>query len=140
MQDLRHELSALLAPGGLKNIHRIDLAHRAMAHGENVMSEILSNEEIIGPAQLSGDLDEDFSYSAEVADFEDSDQSLALPNVAAPNIHLLSVQVRIMFKNDKHGKYYQISSLKAVSLMAMEGDLQGLSGDPIRRLFGRGTQ
>ena len=27
--------------GGLKNIHRIDMAHRAMHHAENVMNQVL---------------------------------------------------------------------------------------------------
>jgi len=34
--------------GGLKNIHRIDMAHQAMNHAENVMNEILSNEAVRG--------------------------------------------------------------------------------------------
>ena len=39
--------------GGLKNIQRIDMAHRAMNHAENVMNEILSDQSITGPTEIS---------------------------------------------------------------------------------------
>lgn len=125
--------------GGLKNIHRIELAHRAMSHGENVMNEILTNQEVTGPTTLSGDLDEDFDYSAEIAEFEDPDQGgfpLELP-VEAQSTKLLAVHVRIHFKHDAFGKYYQLRSLKTVSPLNPDG--LGLPGqiDPVRQLFGR---
>ncbi len=116
--------------GGFKNIRRIDLAHRAMSHGENVMNQILTDDEIAGPTTLSGDLDDDFNYTAEVTDWEAPDEGLSL-DVAAPNVRLLKVAVEIHFKNDRFGKMYQLRCLKAVS----EVDQNGVVQDPIQQLF-----
>ena len=120
--------------GGLKNIRRIELAHRAMSHGENVMSEILSDREIQGPTTLSGDLDEEFSYSAEVTDWEEPSETLTL-DVATVNLRLLDVQVRINFKNDRFGKFYRLQSLKAVSMQPAEPGNTPVA-DRIRELLG----
>jgi prepilin-type N-terminal cleavage/methylation domain-containing protein len=122
--------------GGLKNIHRVDMAHRAMSHGENVMNNLLADQEVTGPTFLSGDLDEDFSYTAEVRDYEGTDSGLPF-DVATPNVFLLDVEVKVQFKNDRFGKFYRLSCLKAVSKMGQSGD--PLSADPIRRLFGQGS-
>jgi prepilin-type N-terminal cleavage/methylation domain-containing protein len=122
--------------GGLKNIHRVDLAHRAMSHGENVMNEVLADQEIQGATVLSGDLDEEFDYTVEVRDFEAADAELAM-DIAAPTVLLLEVEVRIRFKNDRFGKFYRLSCLKSVSLSNDVGD--PLSADPIRQLFGQGA-
>jgi len=125
--------------GGLKNIHRIDLAHRAMSHGENVMNEILSSNEIVGSASLSGNLDDDFSYTAEVTEWQLPETGLTL-DVAVPNIRLLHVEVQIHFKNDRFGKLYRLTCLKAISEAGEQpGGIPG-SVNPMRQLFGRGSQ
>lgn len=116
--------------GGFKNLHRIDLAHRAMGHGENVMNQILTDEEINGPTTLSGDLDDEFNYTAEVTDWEEPTEHLEL-DVSAPNVRLLKVAVEIHFKNDRFGKLYQLRCLKAVSEVDPNTGVQ----DPIQRLF-----
>ncbi len=121
--------------GGFKNIHRVDFAHRAMSHGENVMNEILTNEEISGPTRLSGDLDEDFSYSAEVTDWEEPSEKLNI-DVVVPNVRLLKIDLKIQFKNDRFGKYYQLRCLKAISL---QGDVNQVV-DPIQQLFNQRSQ
>jgi general secretion pathway protein I len=129
--------------GGLKNIHRIDQAHRAMAHGENVMNELLTNQDINQPTQVAGDLDEDFAYSADVMDWEVPepllDQGMGMETQTGPNIRLLNIHVRVHFKHDRFGKMYQLVCLKAVSEM-FEPGMQGLRGDPIRQLFGGGPR
>lgn len=122
--------------GGLKNIHRVDLAQRAMNHAENVMNEILSDDSIRDPEQLSGDLDEDFNYTAVVDRWEEPQSRVAL-DVTDPNIYLLSVVVDIHFKNDPHGKMYRAVCLKAVS----KENPQNPQGNPpgaIQQLFGSG--
>ncbi len=123
--------------GGFKNIRRIDLAHRAMSHGENVMNRILTDDGISGPTTLSGDLDDEFSYTAEVTDWEEPDQDLSL-DVTTVSVRLLKVAVEIHFKNDRFGKIYQLRCLKAVS----EVDQNGVVQDPIQQLFqgNRGTR
>ena len=92
--------------GGLKNIHRIDMAHQAMNHAENVMNEILSNESINEPTHLAGDLDEEFAYTAEVDYWEEPEETLSI-DVIEPPVHLLSVMVNVHFKNDVRGKFYR---------------------------------
>ena len=121
--------------GGLKNIERIDMAHRAMNHAENVMNEILSDQSITGPTELSGDLDEDFSYSASVQYWTPpEDQGLSI-DITENKIDLLSVVVDIQFKHDRFGKHYQAVCLKAVSLQPEPGGPVG-PGNPLQRLFG----
>jgi prepilin-type N-terminal cleavage/methylation domain-containing protein len=121
--------------GGLGNMRRIDLAHRAMNHAENVMNEILSDQSITGPIQLSGDLDEDFSYTASVQYWNPpEDQGLKLDITQKP-MELLSVVVDIQFKHDRFGKHYRAVCLKAVSLQPEQGGLVP-SGNPLQRLFG----
>ncbi len=110
---------------GLKNLRRIDLAHRAMSHAENVMSEILADQEITGAGSTAGELDKDFHYTVEVAEWEPPGQQLAL-DLTTPGIHLLQVTVRIHFVNDRFGKLYQIASLKTVA----EPNLPGSLADP----------
>lgn len=122
--------------GGLNNIRRIDLAHRAMNHAENIMNQVLSDQAITGPTQLSGDLDEDFSYSATVDYWTPpGEQGLQLDVTQNP-IELLSVVVDIRFKHDRHGKHYRAVCLKALSLQTDQGGLIP-TGNPLQRLFGR---
>ena len=123
--------------GGLRNLHRIHLAHRAMAHAENIMSELLSDGELRGPYQSGGELDEDFSYQAAVDYFDDPNPSTMidaeLVNAATGPVYLLSVVVEVHFKNDPNNRLYRVVGMKAVS------EDQGPVGseDALRRIFGR---
>ncbi len=99
--------------GGLKNVRRIDLAHRAMTHAENVMNRLLSDEDLVGPLQLDGNLDDEFDYTATVDFWEPPRQGLA-PEIALPPVNLLLVQVRVRYKNDPNGKFYTARCLKLV--------------------------
>ena len=128
-------VSMQIFSGGMKNIHRIELAHNAMNHAENIMNEVLTDGTIVGPAQLSGDLDDDFSYSAEIDYWEPPEDTLSI-DIVENKIELLSVVVDIQFKNDRFGKRYRAVCLKAVSLEPELGML-GDPIDPIRQLFGR---
>ena len=119
--------------GGLKNIHRVSQAHAAMNHAENVMNEILSDQTMISPINISGDLDDDFSYSAEVDYWEPPADELSLNLVEAP-MEMLSVVVDIHFKNDPNGKKYRAICLKSVSLTPELGPA-GMA-DPLQQLFG----
>lgn len=120
---------------GLKNVRRIDLAHQAMNHAENVMNEILSDESIQGPASFSGDLDEEFSYTAEVNDWEEPEQNLMI-DIVEPPVNLLSVSVDVHFKNDVRGKLYRTVCLKTVP--SEPGSGPRTPADAVRQLFGRG--
>ena len=111
--------------GGLKNLRRIDLAHRAMSHAENVMSEILADREIIGEGARSGELDNEFRYTAEVTEWEIPQEQLSL-ELVAPTSRLLQVTVLIHFVNDRFGKSYRLSTLKTVS----NADLPQSLADP----------
>lgn len=128
-------ISMQIFSGGLKNIHRIELAHIAMNHAENIMNEILADAEIIGPAQLSGDLDDDFNYTAQIDYWTPPDEGLSL-DIVENKIELLSVVVEINFKNDRFGKKYRAACLKAVALEPEFG-MSGTGLDPIQQLFGR---
>jgi len=119
--------------GGLKNIHRISQAHAAMSHAENVMNEILSDESIIAPMQISDDLDEEFSYTA-VVDYWDAPAEELSLNVVEDPMEMLSVVVDIHFKKDPRGKKYRVICLKSVSLLPETGGA-GLS-EPLQQLFG----
>lgn len=99
--------------GGLKNVRRIDLAHRAMGHSENVMNEILSDESLRGPVQLSGDLDDEFSFIALVDYWQQPEEDFYL-EIAPPPLILLLVEVQILYKNDRYGKKYHARCLKLV--------------------------
>ena len=121
--------------GGLKNIRRIDMAHQAMNHAENVMNEILSDESIQGATSLSGDLDEEFSYTAEVNDWEEPEQNLVI-DIVEPPVNLLSVSVEVHFKNDARGKLYRTVCLKTVPREPGSGPRT--PADAVRQLFGRG--
>ena len=103
--------------GGLKNIHRISMAQKAMNHAENVMNEVLSDQAIIGPVELSGELDADFSYSVQVAPWNPPDNGMALPGPPERRAEILSVVVDILFKGDAKGKTYRAVCLKTVSPM-----------------------
>lgn len=119
--------------GGLKNIHRVSQAHRAMNHAENIMNEILSDETIISPVEFAEDLDEDFSYSA-VVDYWDPpamELSLMMPE---NTMEMLSVVVDVHFKNDPRGKKYRAVCLKSVSLAPAQGPMERI--EPFRQLFG----
>ena len=121
--------------GGFKNIHRIEMAHRAMAHGENVMSELLADGALTEATSLAEDLDEDFRYVATLQDWEPPVDKLMV-DVTEDQIRLLEIQVRIYFKNDRFGKYYELASLKAISNIE-----DGIgTGDAIRQLFDRENQ
>lgn len=121
--------------GGMNNIRRIDMAHRAMNHAENVMNEILSDQNILGPITLSGQLDDDFSFDVAVDYWEPPNQGLQL-ELVENRIDLLSIVVDINFKHDRFGKKYRAVCLKAVSLEP-QGQGPGPGGfDPIRQLFG----
>ncbi|UCF36652.1 MAG: hypothetical protein JSU96_17840, partial [Acidobacteriota bacterium] len=95
----------------------------------------LTNQEIIGPTNLAGDLDSDFSYTADVEYWEPpEDRGLKL-DLNQQRMELLSVVVDIHFKNDRYGKIYRAACLKAVSTLPGPG--QGPMGiDPIQQLFG----
>ena len=99
--------------GGLKNVRRIDLAHRAMGHAENVMNRLLSDEDLVGPIQLDGNLDEEFDYTATVDFWEPPRQGLSL-QIALPPVNLLLLEVRVRYKNDPNGKVYTARCLKLV--------------------------
>ena len=119
--------------GGLKNIHRIDMAHQAMNHAENVMNEILSNQAIVGEVSLADELDEEFAYTAEVRYWEAPDDNFVI-DIVEPGAYLLSVQVDVHFKNDPNGKLY-----RAVCLKTVPNESAGptrTSTDAIRQLFG----
>ncbi len=125
--------------GGLSNLHRIDMAHRAMSHAENIMSELLADQDIRGPYHASGDLDKDFLYEAQVDYWNDPNPAAlmdpALPATGAPQVYLLSFSVRIEFKNvaNNNRRYYQAYCLKAVT--EDQGELD--TGDMLRRMLGR---
>jgi len=111
--------------GGLKNIHRISMAKDAMNHAENVMNEILSDQSIAGPVELSGELDEDFSYSVQVAPWNPPESNIPMPpDPAQQRIQILSVVVDIFFKGDARGKTYRAVCLKTVA------PLTGPAGGP----------
>ncbi len=86
--------------GGLKNIHKISMAQTAMNHAENVMNEVLSDQAIIGPAELSGELDENFSFSVQVAPWTPPDNGMSLPGPPERRTEILSVVVEIFFKGE----------------------------------------
>ena len=121
--------------GGFKNIHRIEMAHQAMAHGENVMNELLADGDLTEATSASEDLDEDFRYVATLQDWEPPVDKLMV-DVIEDQIRLLEIQVRIYFKNDRFGKYYELTTLKAISNLE-EGTG---AGDAFRQLFNRGSQ
>src|SRR5512146_3537286 len=83
--------------GSLKNLRRIDLAHRAMSHAEDVMNQILTDESIREPRTFSGDLDQDFNYTASVTLWEEPKERLAL-DITEPPAYILGVDVEIHFK------------------------------------------
>ncbi len=120
---------------GLKNIRRIDMAHQAMNHAENVMNEILSDQSILGATNFSGDLDEEFAYTAEVSDWEEPEENLVI-DIVEPRVNLLEVRVDVHFKNDVHGKLYRTMCLKTVPTELGSGPRT--PADAVRQLFGRG--
>lgn len=122
--------------GGLKNIHRIEMAHEAMNHAENVMNEILADEEIIGPVTLSGDLDEEFSYSAEVDYWDPPEEPVLQLDITQKTTELLSVVVDIHFKKSKYGKRYRAVCLKTIPIGGVADGPGNLPPDPIQQLFG----
>ena len=118
--------------GGLENIHRIRMAHRAMNHAENVMNELLTDHSIKGPIQLDGDLDDEFAYSVRVKYWEPPEEEF-LVGVVEPEVYLLLLQVNITSKNIDHGKSYRSTSLKSVS--AREEVVPLNSRTSIQKLF-----
>lgn len=119
--------------GGLKNIHRISMAQTAMNHAENVMNEVLSDQAIIGPVELSGELDEDFSFSVQVAPWVPPDNGI-MPMAGPPErrTEILSVVVNILFKGDRRGKTYRAVCLKTVSPMIGPAGPGGSTSMPFR--------
>ena len=108
--------------GGLKNIHRISMAQTAMNHAENVMNEVLSDQAIIGPVELSGELDPDFSYTVQVAPWIPPDNGMMpIPGTMERRTEILSVVVNILFKGDIRGKTYRAVCLKTVAPMIGTG-------------------
>jgi prepilin-type N-terminal cleavage/methylation domain-containing protein len=120
--------------GGLKNVRRIDLAHRAMNHAENVMNEILSDEAVREPREFSGDLDEEFSYTASV-DYWNEPQARPTIEPVELSVYMLSVRVDVHFKTDPHGKFYRTVCLKTLPVQPLPPGGPG-SADVIRQLFG----
>ena len=118
--------------GGLENIHRIRMAHRAMNHAENVMNELLIDHSIRGPIQLDGNLDDEFAYSVRVRYWESPEEEFPV-GIVEPEIYLLLVQVDIISKNVDHGKSYRSTSLKSVS--AKEESIPLSSRTSIQKLF-----
>lgn len=121
--------------GGLKNIHRMELAHQAMNHAENVMSEILTDETIREPLELAENLDEEFRYEAVVDYWEEPKERLSI-DIVEMDVYLLSVRVNIHFKNDRYGKVYRTASLKTVS-REPAGSARGQPASAIQQLLGR---
>ncbi len=121
--------------GSLNNLRRVDLAHRAMSHAENVMNEILADESIREPRRFSGELDEDFSYTAEVDFWEEPQERPSLDIVESP-AYMLSVRVDVHFKNDPNGKLYRSVCLKTVSREPLGQNPIGTPNEAFRRLFG----
>ena len=117
--------------GGLKNLRRIELAHRAMSHAENVMNEMLADREVIGAGAMSGELDDEFRYTAEVTEWEIPQEHLSL-ELAVPTSRLLQVTVQIHFVNDRFGKSYRLSTLKTVSTPALPQSLAD-PGNPLQQ-------
>lgn len=126
-----------LFSAGLGNVERIERAHRAMEHAENVMNELLSDQNVVGPLHVSADLDDMFRYRATVDYWEPpGDGGLSL-DLAQPRVDLLIIVVDVYFKNDRYGKFYRTSCLKAVGRPLEEGAGPGVpSGNPLQRLFG----
>jgi len=120
--------------GSLKNLRRIDLAHRAMSHAENVMNEILTDQTIREPREFAGDLDEDFNYTASVSPWEEPRERLSL-DIVEPRAYLLGVKVEIHFKNDPNRKLYRAVCLKTVSTESQQ-QYMTQPNEAIRRLFG----
>jgi prepilin-type N-terminal cleavage/methylation domain-containing protein len=121
--------------GGLKNIHRIDLAHQAMRHAENVMNDLLSNQDIRMPATMSGDLDEEFSYTASVEYWREPRDRVSL-DIVDPGVYMLKVTVDVHYRNEPRGKHYRTVSLKTVSERQEPFSPLGGPSDAIRQLFG----
>lgn len=122
--------------GGFKNIYRMEQAYRAMNHAENVMNEVLSDQTIVSPTDFSGELDQDFSYSVTVTDWEIPGDGL-FPEVENQRILLLKVEVDVHFQGDPNGRLYRAVSLKSVSLEPL-GSSPVQPSDAIRQLFGGG--
>lgn len=98
---------------GLKNVHRINLAQTGVGHAENVLNEILSDEMVAGPGQFSGDLDEEFAFTATVDYWIPPESQLAI-DIPQMQIDLLSVVVEVYYKGDPGGRHYRAVCLKTV--------------------------
>ena len=108
-------LGMQLFSGALRNIRKIELATQAMNHAENVMNEILSDENIKGARTMHDDLDDNFRWEAVIEEFEIPEQSNWRSMQPFP-MKLLNVRVDVLYKNDRYGKLYRLSSLKPVGL------------------------
>ncbi|GAB4237226.1 MAG: hypothetical protein Kow00109_11110 [Acidobacteriota bacterium] len=126
-----------LFSAGLGNVERIERAHRAMEHAENVMNELLSDQNVIGPLHVSADLDDEFRYTATVDYWQPPSEGGLSLDLAQPRVDLLIIVVDVHFKNDRLGKVYRTSCLKAVG-RPLEGETgPGVpSGNPLQRFFG----
>ena len=130
-------LALQIFSGGLNNIQRIEMAHEAMYHGENVMNDLLADRDLREPANFSGDINDEFGYSA-VVDYWDPPESMMSLQTPEEKMFLLQVVVDVHFKNDRRGKIYRLTSLKGVSQDS--GQPYQDPADAIRRLFGGPSQ
>lgn len=130
-------LALQIFSGGLNNIHRIELAHQAMYHAENVMNDLLADRDLREPAAFSGDINDEFAYSAVVDYWNPPEPTMSL-QTPEEKMFLLQVVVDIHFKNDRRGKIYRLTSLKGVSQDS--GEPFQDPADAIRRLFGGPSQ
>ena len=108
-------LALQLFSGALKNVRKIELATQAMNHAENVMNEILSDENIKGARAMHDDIDENFRWEAVIQEFQIPEQAGWNPLQPFP-MKLLNVRVDVIYRNDRYGKLYRLSSLKPVGL------------------------
>ncbi|HON00954.1 MAG TPA: type II secretion system protein [Acidobacteriota bacterium] len=130
-------LGLQLFSSGLGNVERIEKAHRAMEHAENVMNELLSDRNVVGPLRVAADLDEEFSYSATIDYWEPPSTPMLQLDPAQQQVQLLAIVVDVHFKNDRYGKMYRTVCLKSVTLAPPEGGPPGLpTGNPLQRRFG----
>lgn len=131
-------LALELFSGGLNNLHRVDMAHRAMFHAENIMNEMLADESVTQPTARSGDLDEEFGYNVVVDYWQPPEEPLLQLETDQPGPELLSVVVEVVFKNDPNGKRYRVASLKTVMPdLGPAGLNPGGVSDALRQLFRR---
>ena len=88
---------------------------------------------------MSGELDNEFRYTAEVIEWELKKEQLTL-ELVPPTSRLLQVTVLIHLVNDRFGKSYRLSTLKTVSNQDLPQSLAD-PGNPLQQQpRGRGIQ